>query len=332
MTKNIKKWLNIIKNFSSKKILVVGDIMLDKFVWGNVERISPEAPVPVVEVIKETELAGGCGNVAKNIVSLGGKSIVATVIGDDENGLKLKQIMVGSGVNVSGMFLDKIRPTTIKTRIIAHNQQMVRIDKELKSQISSPVYEEIIDFIKDQSDNVDAILVSDYGKGMITRKLVETCVEIAHKKDIPVSVDPKIEHFMDYKRVTVLTPNTNEATLGMRWPKKPQTEEEICVLGKKILAKLKPEAVVITRGEKGMSVFEENSKIYHIPTRAREVYDVTGAGDTVIATLTLALSSGASMAVGCEIANYAAGVVVGKVGTATVSPQELEKIIVEYSK
>ncbi|MFQ3675181.1 MAG: D-glycero-beta-D-manno-heptose-7-phosphate kinase [Endomicrobiia bacterium] len=329
---NIKHWFEIIEKFSSKQILVVGDIMMDRFVWGNVERISPEAPVPVVEVVKETEHSGGCGNVARNIVSLGGKCIVVSVIGSDAVGERLRQIMVNSNVDVSGIFREDNRPTIVKTRIIAHNQQMVRIDRESKSQISGSVLEKVEDFIKKTAKTVDAILISDYGKGMITKKLLKKCINLAHKYDIPISVDPKIEHFMDYKKVTVITPNTNEATLGMRLHKKPQTEEEVCALGEKIIKKLKSEAVVITRGEKGMSLFQKNKKVYNIPTRAREVYDVTGAGDTVIATLTLALSAGASMATGCEIANYAAGVVVGKVGTATVTAKELKDIIKEYAK
>ena len=329
---NIKGWFDIIEKFSSNRVLVVGDIMMDRFVWGNVERISPEAPVPVVEVIKETEHPGGCGNVAKNIVSLGGKSVIVTVVGDDIIGKRLKQIMESSGTDVSGIFQDFGRRTIVKTRIIAHNQQMVRIDRESKSQISGSVLEKIESFIKKTAKTVDAILISDYGKGMITKNLLKICINLAHKYNIPISVDPKIEHFMDYKKVTVITPNTNEASLGMRLHKKPQTEEEVYALGKKIITKLKSEAVVITRGEKGMSLFQKNKKVYNIPTRAKEVYDVTGAGDTVIATLTLALASGASMATGCEIANYAAGVVVGKVGTATATSKELKDIIKEYAK
>ena len=329
---NRQHWFDIIEKFSSKKVLVVGDIMMDRFVWGNVERISPEAPVPVVEVVKETEHAGGCGNVAKNIVSLGGKSVVVTVIGDDINGERLKHIMESSGTDISGIFQDRERQTIVKTRITAHNQQMVRIDRESKLQISSSIIEKIVNFIKQMVKTVDAILISDYGKCVITKNVLKTCIKLAHKYDIPISVDPKIEHFMDYKRVTVITPNTNEATLGMRLHKKTTTEEEIYALCEKIITKLKSEAVVITRGEKGMSLFQKNRKIYNIPTRAKEVYDVTGAGDTVIATLTLALAAGASMSTGCEIANYAAGVVVGKVGTATVNTEELKSIIKEYTK
>ncbi len=329
---NIREWFSIIKKFSSKRILVIGDIMLDKFVWGNVERISPEAPVPVVEVVHETEMPGGCGNVANNIVSLGGDAIIVTVVGNDVNGTKLKQIMSNAGSDISGMFVDNNRITTIKTRIIAHNQQMVRIDRESKIQISAQVFDKIESFIKEESKNVDAILISDYGKGIINKRILKVCINIAKKLGIPISVDPKIEHFLDYKYVTVITPNTNEAVLGMRLHKKNLSDKEIYILGEKILSKLKSEAVVITRGEKGMSLFQKYGVVHNIPTRAKEVYDVTGAGDTVISTLTLALACGASMVSACEIANYAAGVVVGKVGTATVSVEELMTIIKEYAK
>ncbi len=326
---NLRSYFNIIDKFSTRKILVVGDIMLDRFVWGNVERISPEAPVPVVEVIKETDVPGGCGNVANNIVSLKGKVYIVSVVGDDHSGELLKQILQEKGCDIYGIFTDDHRPTTVKTRIIAHNQQVVRIDKESRIQISQPMFKKIKSYILDIIRDVDAILISDYGKGVITRSLLKYCISIAKKHDIPLSVDPKVEHFMEYKKVTVLTPNLNEATLGMKLHKKPSNEEEVYELGKKILKKLKPEAVVITRGEKGMTLFSKN-KIYHIPTRAKEVYDVTGAGDTVISVLTLCLSCGTDMITGCEIANFAAGVVVGKVGTATVSPEELKSIIKEF--
>ena len=326
---NKPKLLNIIKKFSSKKVLVVGDIMLDKYIWGNVERISPEAPVPIVEVIKETQNLGGCGNVASNITSVGGHSYVITLVGDDVYAEELRQMLKQKNVNTDGIFSDKSRPTTVKTRIIAHNQQVVRVDKESRHQLNPQLFEKIKSYVLDIKNSIDAILISDYGKGVITKSLLSFLIKLAKKLDIPITVDPKIEHFLEYKHVTVLTPNLNEATLGMRLHKKPQTEQEIYDLGRKILAKLKPEAVVITRGPDGMTLFEKE-RIYHIPTRAKEVYDVTGAGDTVIAILTLCLAAGADFVSSCEISNFAAGIVVGKVGTATVTKEELIETIKEY--
>ena len=324
-----QKLFNIIKKFDGKNVLVVGDIMLDRYVWGNVERISPEAPVPVVEVIKETQTLGGCGNVANNITSVGGNVRIITIVGNDIYAEELKKMLKEKKVNIDGVFLDNSRPTTVKTRIIAHNQQVVRVDKESRHQLNPQLFEKIKSYVLDIKNSIDAILISDYGKGVITKSLLSFLIKLAKKLDIPITVDPKIEHFLEYKHVTVLTPNLNEATLGMRLHKKPQTEQEIYDLGRKILAKLKPEAVVITRGPDGMTLFEKE-RIYHIPTRAKEVYDVTGAGDTVIAILTLCLAAGADFVSSCEISNFAAGIVVGKVGTATVTKEELINVIVEF--
>jgi len=330
-----QKLFNIIKKFDGKNVLIVGDIMLDRYVWGNVERISPEAPVPVVEVIKETQTLGGCGNVANNITSVGGNVRIITIVGNDIYAEELKKMLKEKKVNIDGVFLDNSRPTTVKTRIIAHNQQVVRVDKESRHQLNPQLFEKIKSYVLDIKNSIDAILISDYGKGVITKSLLSFLIKLAKKLDIPITVDPKIEHFLEYKHVTVLTPNLNEATLGMRLHKKPQTEQEIYDLGRKILAKLKPEAVVITRGPDGMTLFEKVSplqkeRIYHIPTRAKEVYDVTGAGDTVIAILTLCLAAGADFVSSCEISNFAAGIVVGKVGTATVTKEELIETIKEY--
>ncbi|MCX7910903.1 MAG: D-glycero-beta-D-manno-heptose-7-phosphate kinase [Endomicrobia bacterium] len=327
---NKQKLLSIIKKFHDKKILVVGDIMLDKYVWGEVERISPEAPVPVVDVKKETQNLGACGNVAYNIVSVGAKAYIVTVVGNDLYAEEIKNMLLSRGINIDGVFSDNTRPTTVKTRIIAQSQQIVRVDKESRVQITASLFEKIRNYIEDIKSKIDGILISDYGKGVITKSLLSYLIKLSKKLDIPITVDPKIEHFMEYKKVTVLTPNLNEATQGMRLHKKPKTEQEIYELGKKILKKLNPEALVITRGPDGMTLFEKE-KIYHIPTRAKEVYDVTGAGDTVVALLTLSLTAGADFVSGCEISNFAAGVVVGKVGTATVSKEELEEVIKNHA-
>ncbi len=324
-----QKLIKIIDRFKDKKILVVGDVMLDKYIWGNVDRISPEAPVPVVEVVKETQSLGGCGNVAHNVTSVGANSYIVTLVGNDSYSEELKLMLKQRNVNIDGVFIDNFRPTTVKTRIIAHNQQVVRVDKENRMQITPHIFEKIKSYIEEIKDKIDAIIISDYGKGVITKSLLSYLINLSKKLDIPITVDPKIEHFMEYKKVTTLTPNLNEATLGMRLTKKPKTEKELYDLGKKILKKLSPQALVITRGSDGMTLFEKE-KVYHIPTRAKEVYDVTGAGDTVIAILTLCLSTKADFVSSCEISNFAAGIVVGKIGTATVSKEELINTIKEF--
>ncbi|MEN3013088.1 MAG: D-glycero-beta-D-manno-heptose-7-phosphate kinase [Endomicrobiia bacterium] len=326
---NKQKLIAVIKKFHGKKILVVGDIMLDKYIWGEVERISPEAPVPVVDVKKETQNLGASGNVADNIVSAGAQAYLVTVVGNDSYAEELKSMLLKKGINIDGVFSDSSRPTTVKTRIIAQNQQVVRVDKESRIQITPVLFEKIKKYIESIKTDLDGILISDYGKGVITHSLLSFLINLAKKLDIPICVDPKIEHFMEYKKVTVLTPNLNEATQGMKLTKKPQKEQEIHELGKKILKKLNPDALVITRGPDGMTLFEKQ-KIYHIPTRAKEVYDVTGAGDTVISILTLCLAAGSDFVSGCEISNFAAGIVVGKVGTAAVSLKELEESILKY--
>jgi len=315
-----------IRKFSEKKILVIGDLMLDRFIYGTVDRISPEAPVPVVNVVKEIDLSGGAGNVANNISSLGAKVYILSVIGNDLVGSKLKSLLEERGINTEKILIDEERPTTIKTRIIAQHQQVVRVDKESRIKISSRLIEQIIESLNNFIPEMDAVLISDYGKGVIVPETLSTAIKIAIRNNIPITVDPKIEHFMLYRNVTCITPNLQEAISGMRLHKA-VTEEEICDLGKKILHTLDCKSVIITRGEKGMSLFEKNRKPVHIPTRAKEVYDVTGAGDTVIAVLTLCLTTGANLKTSAEIANYAAGIVVGKLGTATVSVNELKDVL-----
>ena len=315
-----------IRKFSEKKILVIGDLMLDRFIYGTVDRISPEAPVPVVNVVKEIDLSGGAGNVANNISSLGAKVYILSVIGNDLVGSKLKSLLEERGINTEKILIDEERPTTIKTRIIAQHQQVVRVDKESRIKISSKLIEQIIESLNNFIPEMDAVLISDYGKGVIVPETLSTAIKIAIRNNIPITVDPKIEHFMLYRNVTCITPNLQEAISGMRLHKA-VTEEEICDLGKKILHTLDCKSVIITRGEKGMSLFEKSRKPVHIPTRAKEVYDVTGAGDTVIAVLTLCLTTGANLKTSAEIANYAAGIVVGKLGTATVSVNELKDVL-----
>lgn len=327
--------MNLLKDIldlRDQSILVVGDTMVDRFVWGKVSRISPEAPVPVVEVTKETQTLGGAGNVANNITSLGAKAYIITVIGNDLDGLCMKEMLKNKNINTDFVIVDKQRPTTLKTRIVASNQQVVRVDKEIKGFFSGKTEVSILKNIDEIIKKVDGVIISDYAKGIVTDKVLKKIITLAKKKKIPVTVDPKVENFKKYKHITCMTPNTKEAIDGMNAQHQGiKTDEDIARLGKKILKLLQSQSVLITRGEKGMTIIEKN-KITHIPTRAKEVYDVTGAGDTVIATMTLALAAKWKLVEAAEIANFAAGIVVGKVGTATVTVDEIIKTIKIFNK
>lgn len=322
---NRKRLNKYIDRFPSARILVVGDIVLDHYVWGKVSRISPEAPVPVVNVTKESILLGGAANVVNNIHALGGSVRICGVIGHDDAGRQLTHLLRSQRIPTDGLIIDPDRPTTIKTRVIAHNQQVVRFDRETKDKIERETRQRLFVHIEEQIRDLDAIVISDYCKGVVTGELVKKIVKLAKRHDVIVSVDPKVSHFGMYSGVSILTPNTNEASLGSRIDI--EDEKSLLKAGFLLLEKLKCKALLITRGEHGMSLFEQGRKVTHIPTMAQEVYDVTGAGDTVISTLTLAMAAGASMSEAAVISNYAAGIVVGIVGTATVSPQELQQRI-----
>ncbi len=315
-----------IDRFPKTRILVVGDIVLDHYIWGKVFRISPEAPVPVVNVTKENLLLGGATNVVQNIHALGGSVSVCGVIGRDQAGSQVLQLLRNQSIPTDGILEDANRPTTIKTRVIAHNQQVVRFDRETKDRIGKDIHHRIFDHVKQRiAAGLDAILLSDYCKGVVTSELVQDIVKIARKNGVIVSVDPKVSHFNMYRGVTILTPNANEASLGSKIDI--VDDESLLRAGAMLLKRLNCVAVLITRGELGMSLFEHGKKVIHIPTVAREVFDVTGAGDTVIAALTMAMASGASVVDAARISNFAAGIVVGIVGTAVVRPDELKQRI-----
>lgn len=311
----------IIKRFSQVKILVVGDIMLDRFIWGGVSRISPEAPVPVVVVEKETFLLGGAANVVNNIHSLGGRAALCGVIGEDEMGQKITQSLDELGILRSGLVIEPERQTTVKTRIIAHQQQLVRIDRETTQPPRSSTIHHLTDYITRNIKHFDGVVLSDYGKGLLTKGVIRHTIHTAREAGKFVMVDPKVKNFFFYKGATVVTPNTGEASSASRISIMDETS--LNRAGRMLLNRLKCEALVITRGEDGMAIFEPNRKPLLVSTKAKEVYDVTGAGDTVIATMALALGSGADIQKAAELANYAAGIVVGKVGTATVHQGEL---------
>jgi len=315
----------ITDGFSGKRIVVLGDVMLDEFIWGRVRRISPEAPVPVVEVDRQTLALGGAGNVVSNLVALGATAIPIGVIGDDSDAYRLRSAFAALNAGDKSLISDPARPTTIKTRIIAHNQQVVRADRESRSAIPSSIEAAVAEAFCREIKGADAAVVSDYGKGLLTPTLLPRVLKAANEQGLIVCLDPKMRNFVHYQPVTVITPNHQEAAeaAGVSI----EDETGLIQAGRKILGSIDTQAVLITRGEEGMTLFtgsnEDDAAVTHIPTVAREVYDVTGAGDTVIATFALALASGASLEEAAVLANHGAGVVVAKVGTASVSRDEL---------
>ena len=313
-----------IENFRNVRVVVAGDIILDKVVWGEVKRISPEAPVPIVEVSKEDFTLGGAGNVAANIQSLSGKAFLVGVVGNDENGKIVREEIAKKKIESSILTNEGI-PTITKTRIIAKTQQLVqqlvRIDREEKKPLSGShlrAIRQIINSLK----SFQSILISDYGKGFITPSVIRIMRDFSKKYNKVLTVDPKIEHFSYYKGVCCITPNRFEASAGMHSPE-PEDMEKVIHLGRRIQKRLNCDNLLLTLGKEGMVLFDCSGGIFHIPAAAREVFDGTGAGDTVIASLTLALSTGAGVLESAIISNCAAGVVVGKIGTATVTLQEL---------
>jgi len=301
--------------------LVIGDLMLDEYLWGRAERISPEAPVQVLDVTREEIRIGGAGNVANNLVALGCRVSVASVVGGDENGTILLHAFSGKGVDVSGVFEDPLRTTSRKTRVVAANQQIVRIDRESRDPIGTDYEQKLVGYLREQGERFNVILVSDYLKGVLTPSLLAAVIAFARERKIPVVVDPKGSDYAKYRGATLLTPNRKEAETASGTVIR--DEEGLCRAGARLLEAADLTALVITRSEEGMSLFLRDGGVVHIPTFAREVFDVTGAGDTVLAVLGLALAGGVGFADAARLANFAAGIAVGKVGTSTVSPAEI---------
>lgn len=313
----------ILARFRGCPVLVVGDLMLDEFVWGQVNRISPEAPVPVVEVQRRTFTAGGAANTAANIGSLGGTAVVAGVVGDDPDGTRVCDILRGQGVDTVPVVRDPSRPTTTKTRVIAHSQQMVRIDLEKPGPIADAVADALLARIADVLPTVRGCVVSDYGKGVVTAGFVGRLIARAREAGVPVVIDPKGTDYAKYRGATLVKPNQLEA--GKVLNRDLRTDADVDRAGADLRELLGPDtAVLVTRGPHGMSLFEPAQNVFHVPAQAREVYDVTGAGDTVAGTIGLALAVGAGLGPACRLASLAAAVVVGKVGTATCGFDELK--------
>lgn len=322
-----RRAMEIISAFPRAGVLVIGDIMLDHFIWGKVSRISPEAPVPVVDVQKDSVMLGGCANVLNGIDTMGGRVYVAGVIGADNIGKSILSELCAKKIDTRGIIVDKKRPTTLKTRIVAHGQQVVRFDKESKKAISPAETKKILQYVESIRGKIGTIVVSDYSKGVVSKKLIEGIKDIVKNSGILICVDPKYNDFSAYEGAHVITPNHHEAqkAAGMEITNGNDLER----LSENILKKHDFQAMLVTRGEEGMSLFENGRQIVHtyFPAQAKEVYDVTGAGDTVIGVLALSLATKANLKEATCLANVAAGIVVGKIGTSTVSREELIKAL-----
>ncbi|MGH9941320.1 MAG: D-glycero-beta-D-manno-heptose-7-phosphate kinase [Pyrinomonadaceae bacterium] len=306
-----------------RTIVVLGDVMLDEFVWGDVTRISPEAPVPVVDIRRESVRLGGAANVLANLVALGAHSTVVGVVGNDGAGKRLQTALAQAGAlhAEDSLVADESRPTTTKTRIIAHNQLVVRADRERRTPVELETEDRLIETLRRWLAEADAFVVSDYDKGAVTPRVLAEALPFALERRIPALVDPKIRNFNSYRPATLVTPNHHEAL--RLTDSEDDTDEGMARAARLIRERLGCQSVLITRGERGLMLLEGNGRPVYVPTAAREVYDVTGAGDTVIATLAAALASGASLVEAAMLANHAAGIVVGKLGTATASAEEL---------
>ena len=317
--------LRHLAHFSGCLVLILGDVMLDEYMWGAVSCISPEAPVPVVAVRSESVKVGGAGNVATNVAALGGQVSLIGLVGNDAAAERLSHELELAGVKSDGLVEDRARPTTVKSRVVAGSQHVVRFDRENDAPVSRAIRAQLIATVRERLPEADVLLLSDYAKGVVSPALVREVLALAARFHCMVAVDPKVQHLPLFKRVTVVAPNHHEAAAAARLTVR--SEVDLLRVGRVLLRRLNARAVLITRGEQGMSLFETGKPVVHIPTVAREVYDVTGAGDTVMGTLSLGLAAGANMREAAVMANFAAGVVVGKRGTATVTRAELERAL-----
>jgi len=312
----------IVDRFAGRRLMVLGDAMLDHYLWGRCERISPEAPVPVVDVQRESTSLGGAGNVAANLAALGAEPVLVAVMGDDEHGRRMLGAFAERGVDTRALVRDATRPTTFKTRILAQNQQVVRADWESRAELEGQALFALLDVLARELPRCEALIVSDYGKGVVTRVVLERAIGLARAQGIPTAVDPKESHLDAYQGVSILTPNQHEA--GWVMGRRITDEKSLMEVGWGLQQRLDAECALVTRGADGMSLFERGGRYTHLPTVAREVYDVTGAGDTVVSVVALALAAGADYPEACYLANHAAGLVIREVGTATCSPADLK--------
>jgi D-glycero-beta-D-manno-heptose-7-phosphate kinase len=314
---------SVLEGFPGKRLLVLGDVMLDENLWGEVRRVSPEAPVPVLELQRQTYVPGGAANSAANAVGLGGIALLGGVVGADEPAARLRDCLRELGVDTAGLIIDHSRPTTTKARVVAHSQQVLRIDREVRTPISRAVERQLLAWVERTIGSVGACVISDYAKGVVSAKLAREVLHLARAAGVPVVVDPKGLDYSRYRGATVITPNLSEAEQAARLPLQGLTDLE--AVGRRLRSELPGTAILITRGGEGMTLFTSENEVVHVPAEAQAVFDVTGAGDTASATLALALAAGAPLTLAVRLANRAAGVVVGKVGTSAITLAELRR-------
>jgi D-glycero-beta-D-manno-heptose-7-phosphate kinase len=319
--------IRYIDGFSKTKVLVLGDIIMDEYIWGDVSRISPEAPVPVVDVRQETKMLGGAANVVNNIAALGGRAVLCGVVGNDGTGEEIIRKIQELDLPAGGIIRVSGRPTTIKTRIVAQSQQVVRFDRESRNAVGEEHVRKLLSWIEGEKDRIHAVVVSDYDKGVVSPEIMQGLKTICRGSGVILAVDPKPNHFDYYRGIDVITPNHHEAGAFCRT--RIVDKESLVHAGTKMLEELQCRSVLITQGKEGMTLFEQNGEITHIPTVARKVFDVTGAGDTVIGAFCLGLAAGMDLKSAATIANFAAGIVVGEVGTTAVKAHDLKQVIRE---
>jgi D-glycero-beta-D-manno-heptose-7-phosphate kinase len=327
---SVSRARQILKAAAQTRALVLGDVMLDQFIWGGVSRISPEAPVPVVEFERESFMPGGAANVARNLTALGAPVELFGAIGTDDAGRRLRTLLNEQHIGCSGLVAHAARHTSIKTRVVAHKQQMVRIDRETRDGLDAKLTGRLLVELKAKLPRADAVIVGDYGKGVVTQPLLNEIKTLCRARGLWLSFDPKPVHRLNLSCLSLITPNRKEAFELANLPDEtrqanPLADRNLMLVAERLLGELRPAVLMITLGELGMLLCQRGHKPFHIPTVAQEVFDVSGAGDTVIATFTLAIAGGASPVEAAILSNHAAGIVVGKVGTATATPEELVK-------
>lgn len=320
-----EKLIRYIDEFPRATVLVLGDIIMDEYIWGDVSRISPEAPVPVVDVKQETQMLGGAANVVNNIAALGGCAILCGIVGTDRTGDEIVERIDALNLSTEGILRVADRPTTIKTRIIAQSQQVVRFDRESRNLVDKDNLDKLLSFIEGIKRSIHAVVVSDYDKGVVTPEVMEGLRALRRSSGVILGVDPKPKHLDIYGGIDVITPNHHEA--GAMCGIQIEDRAGLIQSGTRILEKLGCRSVLITQGKEGMTLFEAHGEITHIPTVARKVFDVTGAGDTVISAFCLGLAAGMDFKSAATISNFAAGLVVGEVGTSTVRAEELKQVV-----
>jgi rfaE bifunctional protein kinase chain/domain len=326
----LRRVRQILQAARKTRVLVIGDVMLDHFVWGRVARISPEAPVPVVDFVRESFMPGGAGNVARNLTALNVPTELFGLVGNDDSARRLKQLLAGQQVGCAGLLVNAARPTSLKTRIVAHQQQVVRVDRETCEALDGQLTRRLLDSVKKKFSAITAVIIGDYGKGVITQPLLDEIKRLCRRRGVWLSLDPKPVHHLNLSGLSLITPNRKEAFELANLPDEtrdpdPHADKNLMLVAERLLREVRPALLLITLGELGMLLCQRGQPPFHIPTVAQEVFDVSGAGDTVNAAFTMAIAAGASPVEAAIISNHAASIVVGKVGTATASAAELLK-------